>query len=270
MDGTTCDSDHLPGGCQSGKTFFEAWQICAANGERLCTEEEINDRLCCGSGCGFDHHQVWVSDIPVVHTRPVTTTVDGDNEVCRPCGSGMSGCTHHALSAQLDALQPDGWCNMNCPMNVEGCGSGPGISGSHCVCGRTCLGTHEAEGARLNGAVVHVDTSSRAHAGFSGSSFVDYINKNGDYIEWSVPSCSAGFVTVSFRYALARGDRPLEVHVNGQQVTADLSFPHTGSWNQWAETASLTVPVVEGENVVKLLAAGHSGANVDALIITPN
>jgi len=138
------------------------------------------------------------------------------------------------------------------------------------VCGRTCLGTHEAEGARLNGAEVHANTASAAHAGFWGSSFVDFINTNGDYIEWSVPSCSAGSVSISFRYSLARGDRPLEVQVNGQQVSAGLSFPHTGSWNQWAETASLTVPVVEGENVVKLVAAGHSGANVDALIITPN
>jgi hypothetical protein len=61
MDGTTCDTDHLPGGCQSGKTYEEAASICAANGERLCTEAEIIDRVCCGTGCGFDGHQVWVS-----------------------------------------------------------------------------------------------------------------------------------------------------------------------------------------------------------------
>jgi len=61
MDGTTCDSDHLEGGCQSGKSYDEAAAICAANGERLCTEVEINDRLCCGTGCNFDGHQVWVS-----------------------------------------------------------------------------------------------------------------------------------------------------------------------------------------------------------------
>jgi hypothetical protein len=61
MDGVTCDSDHLPGGCQEDKTFSEAVAICEANGERLCTEEEIIDRRCCGTGCGFDGHQVWVS-----------------------------------------------------------------------------------------------------------------------------------------------------------------------------------------------------------------
>jgi len=61
MEGDRCDTDHLPGGCQSGKTFEEATAICAANGERLCTEEEIIDRVCCGTGCGFDGHQVWVS-----------------------------------------------------------------------------------------------------------------------------------------------------------------------------------------------------------------
>jgi hypothetical protein len=60
MEGDRCDTDHLPGGCQSDKTYDEASAICAANGERLCSEEEIIDRLCCGSGCGFDGHQVWV------------------------------------------------------------------------------------------------------------------------------------------------------------------------------------------------------------------
>jgi len=58
---TTCDTDHLPGGCQDGKTFLEAVEICELNGERLCTEDEISvDRLCCGTGCNFDGHQVWV------------------------------------------------------------------------------------------------------------------------------------------------------------------------------------------------------------------
>jgi len=56
----TCDTDHLDGGCQSDKTYDEATAICAANGERLCTEAEIQDRLCCGTGCNFDGHQVWV------------------------------------------------------------------------------------------------------------------------------------------------------------------------------------------------------------------
>lgn len=60
--GDACDTDHLPGGCQSGKTFGEAVEICELNGERLCTEAEIESRLCCGTGCGFDGHQVWVAD----------------------------------------------------------------------------------------------------------------------------------------------------------------------------------------------------------------
>jgi len=269
MDGTTCETDQLDGGCHSGKTFLEALHICAANGHRLCTEAEVNDDVCCSSGCNFDGHHVWVSDIPVFHPHPVTTTLDGDTEICRPCVEGMSGCTHHALSDQLEALQPSGWCTLNCPMNAGGCGPGGGISGSHCVCGDTCLGTHEAETASFHGAVVHANTASAAHSGFSGSSFIDYINPNGDYIEWSVPSCSAGSVTASFRYSLSSGNRPLEVQVNGEQVTADLSFPATGGWNQWAE-ASVAIPVVEGTNVVRLVANGHSGANMDALIITPN
>jgi len=57
---TTCVTN-LPGGCQNGKTFLEAFEICELNGQRLCTEDEMSvDRLCCGTGCGFDGHQIWV------------------------------------------------------------------------------------------------------------------------------------------------------------------------------------------------------------------
>jgi len=60
ISGDTCDSDHLDGGCQSDKTYVEATALCAANGERLCTEVEIDSQLCCSTGCNFDGHQVWV------------------------------------------------------------------------------------------------------------------------------------------------------------------------------------------------------------------
>jgi len=53
-----CDSDHV--GCESGKTYEEATAICAVIGQRLCTEVEIEQRLCCGTGCNFDGHQIWV------------------------------------------------------------------------------------------------------------------------------------------------------------------------------------------------------------------
>ena len=57
-----CDSDHV--GCESGKTYEEATAICAVIGQRLCTEVEIEQGLCCGTGCNFDCHQIWVLHEP--------------------------------------------------------------------------------------------------------------------------------------------------------------------------------------------------------------
>jgi len=61
MAGDDCDTQDLPGGCQTDKTYEEAVAICAEHGGRLCSEAEINTGVCCGSGCGYDGHQVWVS-----------------------------------------------------------------------------------------------------------------------------------------------------------------------------------------------------------------
>jgi len=60
-DGQSCASSELSGGCNNvDKTFTEAHAICAASGRRLCMEDEV-DR-CCGTGCWFNHHAVWISD----------------------------------------------------------------------------------------------------------------------------------------------------------------------------------------------------------------
>jgi len=59
--GDHCDTSDLQGGCQSDKTYEEAVQVCADNSMRLCTESEITNRVCCGTGCNFDGHQIWVA-----------------------------------------------------------------------------------------------------------------------------------------------------------------------------------------------------------------
>jgi len=59
--GDHCDTEELQGGCQEGKTYEEAVQVCADNSQRLCTESEITSGVCCGSGCQFDGHQIWVA-----------------------------------------------------------------------------------------------------------------------------------------------------------------------------------------------------------------
>jgi len=131
---------------------------------------------------------------------------------------------------------------------------------------RQCRGTYEAESATIVGGVVHAGRRSRAHAGFTGDSFVDYLHPNNDYVEWSMPGCSGGSATATFRYALARGDRPLQVLVNGQEVASTMSFPATGSWSSWGEV-SVAVALTAGSNAVRLVAIGSSGANMDSLTI---
>ena len=54
--------------------------------------------------------------------------------------------------------------------------------------------------------------------------------------------------------------------MNGEEVASALSFPATGDWKTWSE-ASVAVYLTEGANVVKLVAAGSSGANIDSLTI---
>ena len=57
----TCDSDPSGTCLPAVATYAEAEQACAAAGMRLCTRGEIEDDICCGTGCGYDGHVVWTS-----------------------------------------------------------------------------------------------------------------------------------------------------------------------------------------------------------------
>jgi len=58
-DGNSCESD-VGGVCHLDQTFVQAHAICAENNMRLCSQAEIPQ--CCGTGCWFNHHAVWISD----------------------------------------------------------------------------------------------------------------------------------------------------------------------------------------------------------------
>ncbi len=78
---------------------------------------------------------------------------------------------------------------------------------------------------------------------------------------------TGGSYDLSYRYALGGGDRPLEIKVNGQVVTASLSFPATGSWTTWGYTATVPVTLNAGDNTITATGIGSSGANVDHLLV---
>ncbi len=102
------------------------------------------------------------------------------------------------------------------------------------------------------------------HSGYTGTGFVDYRNPNNDFVEWQFSVPTAGAYQLTFRYALASGDRPLSVAVNGSTTVASLSFPASGGWSTW-RTVTTNVALATGTNTVRLRATGSSGANVDHL-----
>lgn len=59
-DGTSCVSE-VSGVCLSNVGYVAAQEACAGIGMRLCTQDELIDGLCCGSGCGFDTQRIWTS-----------------------------------------------------------------------------------------------------------------------------------------------------------------------------------------------------------------
>ncbi|UII19636.1 carbohydrate-binding protein [Fulvivirga ligni] len=122
--------------------------------------------------------------------------------------------------------------------------------------------TLQAEDATVVGAVVANNQS-----GYNGSGFVDYINANNDYIEWSFVSAANEQFTLHFDYALQGGNRPLQVQINGD-VMGVFDFPATGSWSTW-QSVSVETMLIAGNNTIRLTAAGSSGPNVDQLRIEP-
>lgn len=120
---------------------------------------------------------------------------------------------------------------------------------------------YEAENAILSGPVIKNNLS-----GYSGSSYVDYPNSKGSdvFIEWNVNVAYTGDYSLEFFYSLHRGNRPLELKVNGAVQNSSLSFPATGGWSNWGSSAEL-VTLNAGNNTVRLTAMNSVGANFDCL-----
>ena len=133
-----------------------------------------------------------------------------------------------------------------------------------CLSARAAFTVFEAENATVSGPSILAD-----YAGYTGSGYADFNNASGDYIEFALNANSAGNYPISFRFANgSAGDRPLQLNVNGATVVGSLSFPVTGSWANWAYTATNSVTFNAGLNTVRITATGSSGANVDHLLVT--
>lgn len=120
---------------------------------------------------------------------------------------------------------------------------------------------YQAEDAELNGALIVNN-----QPGYNGTGFVDYTNPSNDFIKWTVYVPTSGNYTLSFRYALASGSRPLNLTVNGVNKNS-IAFPITGSFATWANYTT-SQPLSAGNNTITLTAIGSSGGNFDELTIT--
>ncbi len=119
----------------------------------------------------------------------------------------------------------------------------------------------EAETATIGGA----HTVSTTNAGFTGSGYIQHSGEG--YIEYTFNAFAVPY-NLSVRFALDTGDRPLEVILNSVSL-GNLSFPATGSFLTWDNTAVFSVTPDSGTNTIRLQTTGSSGANIDQLIFTP-
>lgn len=55
-----CESKKV--GCAKGKTYKEAKEVCAKHNMQLCTRQQLESQICCGSGCNFDSKLIWTSE----------------------------------------------------------------------------------------------------------------------------------------------------------------------------------------------------------------
>ncbi|MFL6122147.1 glycosyl hydrolase family 28 protein [Actinophytocola sp.] len=130
--------------------------------------------------------------------------------------------------------------------STESCGTQPPPTGRFEAEAGLCQGTIDAN-----------------HAGFSGTGFCNTTNAVGSAEEWTVPRAAAGTATLVFGFANGTADaRPMDVTVNGTSV-GTLTFDGTGAWTTW-RTASVQVPMVAGDNTVRLTSGtAGGGPNVD-------
>ena len=126
------------------------------------------------------------------------------------------------------------------------------------------LQTMQAEDATLSNAETET-----THSGYTGSSYVNFANQTGSYLEWLVyvPSAGTADCTIVFANGGSAG-RPMNILVNGSVVVNNIDFPVTGGWTAWSQT-NVTFGLAAGNNTIRLLSTGSEGGpNVDKMDIT--
>jgi len=106
----------------------------------------------------------------------------------------------------------------------------------------------------------------KRNGGFSGKGYADFNGQSGEHLEWIVTAHEATTYKLAFRYALAGGNRPLTLKVNGKVIQKSLPFNDTGDWTSWKDLIT-DAALQKGENQIRLESIGASGPNVDRLTL---
>lgn len=107
------------------------------------------------------------------------------------------------------------------------------------------------------------------HTGHTGTGYVNLDNEIGSYIEWVVSAAETASQTVRVYYANGTTqDRPMEVILNSESITSNLSFIGTGAWTTW-KVQTFTALFDEGANVLRMVSKTENGApNIDKIEVT--
>ena len=122
----------------------------------------------------------------------------------------------------------------------------------------------QAENASASGAPV-----TTVYIGYHGSAYRDYQTNTGEWIDFVMPSVTAGQYTLFMRYGLgAATNRALRISVDGTTVVNSLAFVPTGAWTEW-RMLSANLTLTAGVHTIRLATTGTSGPNIDGVTLMP-
>ncbi|QMU28826.1 T9SS type A sorting domain-containing protein [Adhaeribacter radiodurans] len=128
---------------------------------------------------------------------------------------------------------------------------------------KPAIAKYEAEFATIKGGQVDIN-----HLGYSGTGFVNYINPNDDYVEWTVKIQTPGLYNVGLNYSNGReANRALHFSVDGVGF-ATHAFTTTYSWDTWSFYGGNNIFLSQGTHTIRASAIGQSGPNVDYLSLS--
>jgi hypothetical protein len=130
----------------------------------------------------------------------------------------------------------------------------------------SCQLYHYADAYQAERAVFSRGDTETTNKGYSGNSYVNYINEVGSYIEWTVNINKAGTYTLNFGYANGTSvNRPLEIMINNNIIAKSMDFNSTSTWTNW-KSRGITVNLNSGVNVIRATAVtSNGGPNIDYL-----